>query len=175
MKTILSIIGLPGAGKSSVANAVSSALNVPALSTGDALRRVAQLEPDLSNALAEGKLGPELLVRRFVDEFVELHSIAILDGYPRHGEQAAYLLTKPARLIVAHLEIDPTIAMARIRQRPARGDDSDASIVQRVMRDKPAIDDVVKILVASVVSYDGRLEPTQTAASIVALLARGGS
>src|SRR5258705_4894725 len=125
MQTVLSIVGLPGAGKSTVAYAVAAALNASILSTGESLRGVARQNPSLARALSEGKLGPEDLVKQFVDEFLAEHRIAILDGYPRHREQAAYLLTKTSRLIVAHLVVEPAVRIRRIRQRTLRDDYTD--------------------------------------------------
>jgi len=95
MKTLLCITGLPGAGKSSVANILSNLLNEPVVTMGDAIRMEAMkrgLEPTSSNLNRlmkklreeEGKEIVAKLVEPLIEEKGE--KIVIIDGVRNSGE-----------------------------------------------------------------------------------------
>jgi adenylate kinase len=91
VRTILIILGFPGAGKGTQARRIEKWLSVPHVSTGDILRTkmvsaAAQmntgvlLSDDLVNRLVIARLSENDCMRGF-----------ILDGYPRNVKQAKYL------------------------------------------------------------------------------------
>lgn len=168
MRPILSIVGLSGAGKSTVARGVAEQLGVKPLSTGEALREVAVTQPELASALAAGLLGPEDLVKQLVDAYLANGDTAVLDGYPRHRAQAESLLGRSRPLLIVHLAIDPEVALARIRQRPMRGDDTEASIQTRITRDAEALSEVLEILENAVFNCDATTPIARIASTVVA-------
>ncbi len=106
------LLGPPGAGKGTQAARLACALSVPAISTGELLRRecrsAAQLGRELERCLQSGRLVSDDLMNQVV--FTRLtqadcESGFILDGYPRTVSQARYLDTVFARLAIRH----PTI------------------------------------------------------------------
>lgn len=154
MSTAVTIVGLPGSGKSTVARAIAAARGVPVLSTGERLRLLALTDPALATALAGGELGPEDVVQRIVDDFLRAHPLVVLDGYPRHLAQATALQRACPRLWVIHLSISPHLALRRIAQRARRGDDDHQAVQARVARDKAALGDVLKALSPSIIGCD---------------------
>lgn len=151
---VLCVVGLPGAGKTTVANALASATGTIALSPGQALRALARTDGALANALNAGALGPEHIVGKLVDEFVHTSRIAILDGYPRHRAQAHKILSFDKRKLIVSLELDSQLAAVRSRQRDPRGDES--SIESRIARDAVGLGEVLQVLDQYVAAYDGR-------------------
>jgi adenylate kinase family enzyme len=156
---VLTVLGLPGSGKSTVARALGTARGIPVLSTGEQLRLIAERDAALAAALAEGRLGPEDLVQPMVDQFLRTHPIAVLDGYPRHRAQAELLQSTGARLWVLHLRVERDTAVSRIMQRPKRGDDRADAIHARMRRDEAALVEVLRVLSDSVYAYDAMRSP----------------
>lgn len=99
-KTIVVFFGPPGSGKGTQSDMLGEALNLPAISTGELLRREQKTGSVLGNhvkkLMAQGKmLGVTLM------DHILRHRLAksdakrgfILDGYPRKLEQLKHLLT----------------------------------------------------------------------------------
>jgi adenylate kinase family enzyme len=151
---VVCVVGLPGAGKTTVASALASALDTTALSLGQMLRAIAETDVQLASTLNAGLLGPESIVARFVEEFVQARRVAILDGYPRHRGQAEKVLTFDQRTLVVSLEVDPQLAAARSQQRALRGDE--AASESRIARDAVGLKEVLQVLEPLVVACDGQ-------------------
>lgn len=146
MQTIVSFVGLPGSGKSTLASAIATRLQLPILSTGKQLRLLSATDSGLEDTLATGQLGPESVVQAMVDTFLDEHPVAVLDGYPRHPEQARHLLERSAHLVVVRLIVPREVAVSRIAQRPKRGDDTPDSIRTRIEREQRSITDMLECL-----------------------------
>ncbi len=103
-RTII-FLGPPGAGKGTQAARISAALRVPAISTGDMLRRECQtgseLGRQLEKVLRAGQLVSDALMNQIVEARLreqDCKSGCILDGFPRTAPQAAFLDALLARL-----------------------------------------------------------------------------
>lgn len=95
---VIVFLGPPGSGKGTQAARLSSALCIPAISTGDMLRRECNSGSPLGNAvksiLASGQLVGDDLMNQVVDSRLrhsDCQGGCILDGYPRTLSQARYL------------------------------------------------------------------------------------
>lgn len=82
-------LGPPGSGKGTQAKVISEQLNIPYLSTGDALRDSKELM--IKKILNEGRLVPDDLIFNVVCNFIKDKTSFILDGYPRNKNQAILL------------------------------------------------------------------------------------
>ena len=96
MKLIL--LGAPGAGKGTQAANISAKYNIPAISTGDALRAAikegTQLGLEAKSYMDAGKLVPDEVVIGLIKEKLASDSCKngfILDGFPRSIPQAEAL------------------------------------------------------------------------------------
>lgn len=141
---VLSLIGPPGSGKTTVGRAAAHRLGLEFLGIGEALRKVREDHPGLSAALAAGQLAPETLVRELVEEFLVDRRACVLDGYPRYVDQLIHLEKLGAEVTLVSLRIDAVLAADRIAVRVARPDDSDAAIAVRVARDRHDIKELLK-------------------------------
>jgi adenylate kinase len=97
-RTALILLGLPGSGKGTQARRLSDALGIPALSTGEMLRREvsagSQLGEIVRGFLERGALVDDELVNKAVCSRVRQRDCArgfVLDGYPRTVAQAEFL------------------------------------------------------------------------------------
>jgi adenylate kinase len=92
------LLGLPGSGKGTQASGLSESLGIPALSTGDMLRREVSLGSRLGKTvrglMERGALVGDDLVNRAVCARVRRRDCTqgfVLDGYPRTVAQAEFL------------------------------------------------------------------------------------
>lgn len=158
----VSILGMPGAGKTTVSGLLAQRLRSPRLSTGEAVRDLARDDAELRSLLEAGELAPEAtvaaLIARFLDENAEA-PVRVLDGYPRHVTQAEYLRGRSTRLIVVVLEIHPGLAVSRIGARDdERADDSAATAASRIGREVTAVEEVAQYLARDVTRLDASLD-----------------
>lgn len=91
-------LGPPGAGKGTQAACLSSVLGIPAISTGDMLRKTAasgsELGKIVGRVMASGELVGDDVINQVMAERLRSHDCAfgcILDGYPRTVAQARFL------------------------------------------------------------------------------------
>jgi adenylate kinase len=96
--TVIIFLGPPGAGKGTQAARLSAELGIPAISTGEMLRRTAQSGSELGkvvgNIMASGQLVSDDLINQVVAERLRCDDCVggcILDGYPRTVAQGRYL------------------------------------------------------------------------------------
>ena len=92
------LLGAPGAGKGTQAEALSAHLNVPHIATGDLFRAARQSGTEIGNIAAgymdRGELVPDEVVVRMLLERISLPDAQngyLLDGFPRTRDQAKSL------------------------------------------------------------------------------------
>jgi adenylate kinase len=102
---VVILLGPPGAGKGTQSARLSTALGIPAISTGEILRSECQSGSDLGRevetVLARGELVDDQTMNELVSRRLRESDCArgcILDGYPRTIAQARYLDDVIARL-----------------------------------------------------------------------------
>lgn len=126
---VIVFIGPPGSGKGTQAARVSTALGIPAISTGEMLRRECQSGSNLGkavqNVLASGALVGDELMNEVVAKRLaqaDCEQGCILDGYPRTISQARFLdrlvsKLKLSRPVVFDFDIDCEEVVARLSRR----------------------------------------------------------
>jgi adenylate kinase len=128
----LIILGAPGSGKGTQAARVAKNASLRHVSTGDLLRdavaRKTELGKQVQGIMAAGKLVPDDVVLKLIQEAVSSHEPEdiwegwILDGYPRTVGQAEALedVLSSARETVEGvivLEVDPEAVVERLSSR----------------------------------------------------------
>lgn len=143
------LLGAPGSGKGTQAERLSAALGVPAISTGDMLRRAVSQGTDLGQrvdgVMSAGRLvDDELMAEVVAGRLAEPDATGgfLLDGYPRTAVQAA---TLDGLLEADHRKIDAVVYLevpeeTLVRRSLARGRKDDTESVvrerQRVYREQ---------------------------------------
>ena len=143
----LLLIGPPGAGKGTQAHALSQALGVPAISTGDIFRQHLRNETELGlQAKAYMDAGdnvPDTLTNDLVRDRLEQEDCAggfLLDGYPRTTDQVRaldeFLAARGASMdAVVELVAEPDVVVERLRKRAldqGRSDDDESVVRHRL-------------------------------------------
>jgi adenylate kinase family enzyme len=133
---MVALVGLPGAGKTTVSMRLSAEFGWSRLSTGEALRGLASRDSELSARLASGELGPEAVVAEIVQRFLAGVKIRrVMDGYPRHRAQAEWLRINCSQLRVIHLVVPRSVATERLlnrREPGGRPEDNPVGIERRL-------------------------------------------
>ena len=126
---VVILLGPPGSGKGTQAARLSEALGIPAISTGEVLRRECQSGSAIGRAvqsiLASGQLVSDELINEVVASRLgreDCEQGCILDGYPRTVSQARFLqrllrTLKMARPVVFDFEIECEDVIARLSRR----------------------------------------------------------
>lgn len=125
----LILLGAPGSGKGTQAAQLSQKLQIPTISTGDALRKQVEILSDIGKLaksyMDSGKLVPDEVVLNIVKERItqdDCQNGFILDGFPRNVEQAIMLenalktIKKDINLVL-NFEVDDEIVVKRISGR----------------------------------------------------------
>ena len=143
----LLLIGPPGAGKGTQAHALSDALGVPAISTGDIFRDNVRNETELGRQakayMDAGDNVPDSLTNDLVRDRLGQDDCAggfLLDGYPRTTDQVRaldeFLAGRGASMdAVIELVADPDIVVERLRKRAldqGRADDDESVVRHRL-------------------------------------------
>ncbi|WP_027940981.1 adenylate kinase [Amycolatopsis taiwanensis] len=140
--TRLILVGPPGAGKGTQAEALSAKLAVPHISTGDLFRaHVAQQTPlgqEAKRYLDAGELVPDTVTNEMVRERLadpDAKAGFLLDGFPRNTKQAEVLRQMLAEQdnaldAVIQLVVPEDVLVERLLAR-GRSDDSEEVIRRR--------------------------------------------
>ncbi|QOD93881.1 adenylate kinase [Chryseoglobus sp. 28M-23] len=143
----LLLIGPPGAGKGTQAHALSDALGVPAISTGDIFRDNVRNETELGRQakayMDAGDNVPNSLTNDLVRDRLAQDDCAggfLLDGYPRTTDQVRALdefLAGQGTSMDAVIELvaDPDVVVERLRKRAldqGRADDDESVVRHRL-------------------------------------------
>jgi adenylate kinase family enzyme len=128
----LAILGLPGAGKTTLAQELAGRIPGRLISTGEALRAVAAADASLAAKLAAGGLGPEKLVIQLVQEAVlaAATEALILDGFPRHAAQIADADRLLGPWVPLLVEVDARLAADRIASRKVPRPEDSAEVLR---------------------------------------------
>lgn len=121
------IMGAPGAGKGTLAEALKRELGILSISTGESLRAQQLISSSLGRRIKEtlrsgGLVSDEIvneLVRQAMLTTIQTGSGFLLDGYPRNASQMHYLDVKAGGIIdaVIFLKITPEQAYQRMLSR----------------------------------------------------------
>jgi uncharacterized protein YprB with RNaseH-like and TPR domain/predicted nuclease with RNAse H fold/adenylate kinase family enzyme len=139
--TVVSLIGLPGAGKSTLSRALAARLGWQNFALGDALRVRASSDGSLREILDDGKLAPEALVYELVHEAAQQPVISglVIDGFPRHQFQVGEARRLFERPVFLFLDVNPELAIQRLSHRGQRPEDSSETARKRVQESKESL------------------------------------
>lgn len=122
--TKLIILGPPGSGKGTYASRLQSKLDIPAISTGDILRKIRESNSDIAKEVRRymdsgGLVPDEILLSVLKERFSEDDAKKgfILDGYPRTIEQAKALDSFTKLDAVINLTVPTWIIVERLSNR----------------------------------------------------------
>lgn len=126
---ILLLFGPPGCGKGTQAPLLRDRLGIPAISTGDMLRRETEKQTErgrmIDGLLAEGRLVDDALVNELLEARLaepDCRDGFLIDGYPRTVEQASHLTEVLERLghpapVLVHLDVPEAVLVGRLSAR----------------------------------------------------------
>lgn len=122
---ILTILGAPGAGKGTLASAISEALEIPSISTGALLRDEiasgSELGVYIDSLISKGNFVPDDVMVKILLNRLEKQDCRngyILDGFPRNEEQAMHLIDYGIELTRALLlDISDDVIISRLTGR----------------------------------------------------------
>ena len=126
---VLLLFGPPGSGKGTQSGLITNWLHIPAISTGEMLRREIETGTELGglakHVMATGGLVVDGLVNRMLLERIsrpDCQSGFLLDGYPRTVKQAEFLDSALAgrglpSAIVLHLDVPFPLLIGRMNSR----------------------------------------------------------
>lgn len=122
-------LGAPGSGKGTQAAIIAKTLDIPAISTGDALRKEVAAESNVGKEaksyMDSGKLVPDQVVVNIIKNRIsdkDCQKGFILDGFPRNINQAIVLEEMVSSInkkidVVFNFEVDEEILIKRIAGR----------------------------------------------------------
>jgi adenylate kinase family enzyme len=115
----VSLIGLPGSGKTSLCRSLAKAIGWHAFVIGDALRARAATDPALQKMLDQGQLAPENIAIELMREAAKdaAGQGLVIDGFPRHRDQAELAEELFEPWTVLYIKVPRSIAEARLRNR----------------------------------------------------------
>jgi adenylate kinase len=126
-RIVLVLLGGPGAGKGTQAQALMRYLEIPQISTGDLLRAEIKQKTavgrEAEKQISEGKLVTDEIVNRVLGNRVRQADCTygwILDGYPRTLSQAVALqsLLRPRdKFVVIEIDVEPELVIERMTSR----------------------------------------------------------
>lgn len=132
MPKLVTVIGPPGAGKTTVGKAVGAIYNLTHLSGGDVARQLAVSDDETRERLEVGKLAPRQKMNDAMLSYLNSGGDLILDGFPRYFEQLLDVqLFRPEHTLHIVLNVDADTAYDRLTNR-SRSDDRPAQIAHRI-------------------------------------------
>ncbi|MNY85641.1 Deoxyuridine 5'-triphosphate nucleotidohydrolase [compost metagenome] len=129
-KRIISLIGRPGCGKTTLGTDAAALLGMTYISSGDIAREVTK-----DNRLNRGELGPEESVRVEVAKAIrEVQTDVILDGMPRHVDQLYWFVEefKDFEIRFVHVDVPHNICLERLAARQRDEGDGWQSVHRRL-------------------------------------------
>lgn len=149
MRIIVSVVGRPGCGKTTLEQYLAPLLGSEKISIGDTLRRErAQKTPrglKYEEKARRGELASDAIANEiFVDDFNQLDAVqaVVLDGYPRTERQALFLdefcrtRRLDCKILLIHLVVSERVAQERVLKRALkehRVDDTPQAFEQRLL------------------------------------------
>lgn len=136
------LLGAPGSGKGTLAEAITENYNYLHISTGDILRQEKNSDTELGKflrtTLGSGNLVPDKIVNEIVETKLKtVDKPFLLDGFPRTIKQAEFLETLTEIGLVIFLSVSDNTIVKRILERGKtsnRPDDSSGEIILNRLR-----------------------------------------
>ena len=140
---LIAIVGMPGAGKSTLTSALTKRLNEAHIKTayitaGDVARKLAETDTEVAASLVAGDFAPRdkmnaAMIEEITDAKSGEYDHVILDGYPRYMRQFAQMSeAHPLRsTLVLYVGCNDSTASTRLTLR-GRGDDTNDTINERL-------------------------------------------
>jgi adenylate kinase family enzyme len=115
----VSLIGLPGSGKTTLCRSLAEALGWHAFIIGDALRAEAGSDPGLQRMLDRGELAPENLAVELMKDAARATAGQglVIDGFPRHHDQVKLAKDLFDPWTILFLAVPAWVASSRLRDR----------------------------------------------------------
>lgn len=126
---VILLFGPPGCGKGTQSPLLRERLGIPAISTGEMLRREIHLGTEIGREadilLSQGKLMPTAVVKGMLEKRLEEADCQegfLIDGYPRTVEQSVHLAELLERLghpkpMLVHMDVPNAVLVGRLSAR----------------------------------------------------------
>jgi uncharacterized protein YprB with RNaseH-like and TPR domain/predicted nuclease with RNAse H fold/adenylate kinase family enzyme len=119
-RLVISVVGLPGAGKTTLTLALAERFGWDYFALGEALRELSRTDDHLRELLANGQLAPEPVVRELLETVLSSRAgnlPILLDGFPRHTDQIGLLDELGLNWKAIFLDLPEEIASKRVLSR----------------------------------------------------------
>ena len=129
------LIGPPGSGKSTIGKCIAKMANLTYISSGDIARSLAERHDQTREALDNGQMAPEQLMRETLSNMIyhctRTSGGIVLDGCPRSVDQYEWLKRQMNVDMYVIIWADSIVCRRRLSMR-MRADDSDMVINARM-------------------------------------------